>query len=79
MSVRDLIRRLVSWPVFAALAVLHLAVLPLVLSEHEDVVLSMVAGVGYALLAALDLVLRRRARAEAAGRPPRSIDGRSWR
>ncbi len=78
MDVYRAFRQVVSWPVFAALAVLHLAVLPLVLSEHEDIVLSAIAGAGYAALAVVDVVLRRRDRAAVVGRRRRSIDGPSW-
>ena len=78
MRALSVIRRFVWWPVFGALAVLHLVVLPLVLSEHEDDVLSVVAGVGYVVLAVLDVLVRRRDVASARGRRPRSIDGPSW-
>ncbi len=78
MDLHHAFRQVVSWPVFAALAVIHLTVLPLVLSEHEDIVLSALAGAGYAALAVVDLVLRRRDRAAVVGRRRRSIDGPSW-
>ena len=78
MALRRVIRRVVSWPVFASLAVLHLAVLPLLLSEPDDDVLSVVAGLGYVMLAAIDYVLRRRDRAAVVRRRSRSIDGGPW-
>ena len=78
MRALSVIRRFVWWPVFGALAVLHLVVLPLVLSEHEDDVLSLVAGAGYVVLAVVDVLVRRRDVASARGRRRRSIDGSSW-
>ena len=47
-------RRLVRWPTFAALAALHLLVLPLVLGEPGDRVLAVVAGLAYLGLALAD-------------------------
>ena len=47
-------RRVFRWPVFAALAGLHLLVLPLVFSEPADQRLAVVAGVAYLLLAIAD-------------------------
>jgi hypothetical protein len=51
--------QLVHWPVFCALGVIHIVVLPLVLSEHEDEVVSIVAGGVYLALAAADAWSRR--------------------
>ncbi|HEY8544360.1 MAG TPA: hypothetical protein VIL36_04900 [Acidimicrobiales bacterium] len=48
-------QRLFRWPTFLALATLHLLVLPLVLGEPGDRVLSVVAGLAYLMLAAADL------------------------
>jgi hypothetical protein len=47
-------RRIFRWPLFTALAVVHLAVLPLVLGDRRDQVIAMLGGVAYLLLAALD-------------------------
>ena len=52
-------RRIVYWPYFCALALFHIVLLPLVLSEHEDDVVSIVVGVIYLALAAADLRSRR--------------------
>ena len=51
-------RRLFRWPLFTALAVVHLALLPLVLGE-KDQVIAMLGGAAYLLLAALDWRSRR--------------------
>jgi hypothetical protein len=51
-------RRIFRWPLFSALAVVHLALLPLVLGE-DDQVIAMVGGVAYLLLAAFDWRSRR--------------------
>jgi hypothetical protein len=47
-------RRIFRWPLFCVLGVLHIGVLPLVLSEKRDDVLAVVAGFAYLTLAALD-------------------------
>lgn len=46
--------RIFHWPLFTVLAVFHLAVLPLLLSERSDVVVSTIAGLAYVALAAAD-------------------------
>ena len=63
MQIRRLVSRALTWPVFLGLAIVHLAVLPLVLQEHEDDVLAVIAGVAYLGLALLDIVVSRRRRA----------------
>ena len=50
---------LLRWPTFLALAALHLAVLPFVLAEREQVAVSLAAGAGYLALAAADRLWRR--------------------
>ncbi|HEV7759830.1 MAG TPA: hypothetical protein VGO78_12605 [Acidimicrobiales bacterium] len=45
---------LFHWPLFCTLAVVHLALLPLVIGEREDQVVVMAGGAAYLLLAALD-------------------------
>jgi hypothetical protein len=50
---------LLRWPVFLALAALHLAVLPFVLAEQEQVTVALAAGAGYLALAAADRLWRR--------------------
>jgi len=50
---------LLRWPVFLALAALHLAVLPFVLAESEQVTVSLLAGGGYLVLAAADRLWQR--------------------
>ena len=50
---------LLRWPLFLALAALHLAVLPFALAEREQVAVSLVAGAGYLALAAADRLWRR--------------------
>ena len=49
------------WPLFCLLAAFHLAVLPLLLTERDDVRVSVTAGVVYILLALADIVDRRSA------------------
>jgi hypothetical protein len=50
---------LFHWPLFCTLAVVHLALLPLV-GEREDQVVVVAGGVAYLLLAALDRWWHRR-------------------
>ncbi len=69
MTLRAVLSRVLTWPVFLALAVFHLAVLPFVLSEEEDDVLSVIAGVVYLVFAAVDFAVRRRDRDAVAARP----------
>jgi hypothetical protein len=47
-------RRIFRWPLFAALAVVHLTLLPLVLADGNDQLIAMLGGVIYLALAALD-------------------------
>jgi hypothetical protein len=54
-------RRIFRWPLFCALAVVHLALLPLVLGETDDQVIAMIGGLAYLVLAALDWRSRRTA------------------
>lgn len=61
-------RRIFHWPLFVVLAVLHIGVLPLLLSERQDDVLSLCAGVAYLALAVADL--RYPAGSEPAPGPP---------
>jgi hypothetical protein len=51
---------LFHWPLFCTLAVVHLALLPLVIGEREDQVVVMGGGVAYLLLAGLDWWWHRR-------------------
>lgn len=60
MTVRSMVRRVVAWPVFLALAAVHIVVLPAVLSEREDDIAAVLAGVAYLALAIADLASRRR-------------------
>ena len=52
-------RRIFRWPLFAALAVVHLALLPVVLGDGSDQTIAMLGGVFYLVLAALDWRHRR--------------------
>jgi hypothetical protein len=52
-------RRLFRWPLFMVLALVHLAVLPLVLGDGRDQAIAMLGGGAYLLLAALDWRSRR--------------------
>ena len=52
-------RQVFHWPLFVVLAAVHIVYLPLVLSEREDDVVSIVAGLVYLGLALADLRLRR--------------------
>jgi hypothetical protein len=53
-AVRAFAGRVFRWPTFLGLAVVHAAVLPPLLSEHEDDVVALVAAGAYLLLAAVD-------------------------
>jgi hypothetical protein len=53
-AARTAAARLARWPVFLALAVVHLLVLPLVVEAHEHDVIVVAAGAAYLALAALD-------------------------
>jgi hypothetical protein len=59
-STRSLWRRIINWRLFVALAVVHIVVLPLVLSEREDDVVSVLAGCAYLALAFADWRSRQR-------------------
>jgi len=48
-------RRIFHWPLFVVLAAVHIVVLPQLLSEREDDVISIIAGVAYLALAVADL------------------------
>jgi hypothetical protein len=52
-------RRFFRWPLFVVLALVHLAVLPLVLGDGRDQAIAMLGGGAYLLLAALDWRSRR--------------------
>jgi hypothetical protein len=52
-------RQIFHWPLFLALAAVHMVLLPQFLSERGDDVLSIVAGVAYLALAVADLRPRR--------------------
>ena len=47
-------RRIFRWPLFLALGLLHIGLLPLVLSEPGDDITARIAGLGYLTLAGLD-------------------------
>lgn len=51
-------RRIFHWPLFTLLAVLHLAVLPLILTDPEDVLAVNIAGAAYIALALADRLYR---------------------
>jgi predicted lysophospholipase L1 biosynthesis ABC-type transport system permease subunit len=70
MSTRSVLGRVVTWPFFLTLAAIHLAVLPALLSEREDDVAAILAGVVYLAFAVVDLTSRRRRGGVRAG-PPR--------
>ena len=50
---------LLRWPLFLALAALHLTVLPFVLAEQEQVTVALAAGAGYLVLAVADRLWQR--------------------
>lgn len=47
-------RRIFHWPLFCVLALVHITVLPLLLSERDDDVASIAAGLVYLAFAAAD-------------------------
>ncbi len=47
-------RRIFHWPLFGVLGVVHIVVLPLVLSEQSDDLVAILAGLAYLALAVLD-------------------------
>jgi predicted lysophospholipase L1 biosynthesis ABC-type transport system permease subunit len=70
VTIRSVLRRVATWPVFLTLAAIHVAVLPAVLSDHEHDVAAVLAGIAYLALAVVDLTTRRRRDGLRAG-PPR--------
>ena len=47
-------RHVFHWPLFCTMAAVHILVLPLLLSEREDDIVSIVAGLAYVGLAVAD-------------------------